>query len=283
MELIFADDSRQKKPSRVNMGGPLLAIGGLHVPAAQVGPFECALRSHCASIGFPANEQFKWSPSKDDVFQRKNLNGERRNEFFLHLLSLAAEHGATITVVIVDSSKRMASKKSKTHEEDVTTLFLERCDWACGGKVGLPIIAKPGGGAKDEKKFVAECMALIQEGTEYVDLKSLAIGILTAPSKQIRLLQLADVVTSCTVSRVAGENQFSPPVFKSILPLFRKDGDRIGGVGLKIHPDFSYLNLYHWVLGDAYFMKSGTGRPLPLKFYPYSGGPGEAAKELKAV
>ena len=52
--------------------------------------------------------------------------------------------------------------------------------------------------------------------------------------------------------------------------LLRSGSGRIGGVGLKIDPDFSYANLYHWVLGDTDFWRGNLGTPLPLNDRPYA-------------
>jgi len=93
----------------------------------------------------------------------------------------------------------------------------------------------------------------------------------------------ADVVTSCVVARVSGESTHSPPVFDLIKPLLRSDGHRIGGVGLKIHPDFVYANLYHWLLGDSHFHRFNIGFPMPLKDRPFSNDAGEAAFTLAAA
>ena len=68
--------------------------------------------------------------------------------------------------------------------------------------------------------------------------------------------------------------------FDMIHPILRREGDRIGGVGLKLHPDFVYANLYHWLVGDAHYWRGNIGTPLPLKGRPYSTDPGEAAHEL---
>jgi hypothetical protein len=62
---------------------------------------------------------------------------------------------------------------------------------------------------------------------------------------------------------LAGENRFSPEIFKFIKPLFRKEFSRIGGVGFKIHPDMRYKNLYYWLLGDEFLKRGNSGNPLP--------------------
>ena len=42
-----------------------------------------------------------------------------------------------------------------------------------------------------------------------------------------------------------------------------QDRQRIGGVGLKIHPDLRYANLYYWLVGDDVIFKGWNGFPLP--------------------
>ncbi len=98
---------------------------------------------------------------------------------------------------------------------------------------------------------------------------------MTADSKHIRLLQLADVITSCSIARIAGENRYSPEIFELIKPLFREGYGRMGGIGLKIHPDMRYQNLYHWLLGDDIIKRGDIGIPLPEKGSLYDESPGE--------
>lgn len=152
---------------------------------------------------------------------------------------------------------RCTRSKSTNHEEDVTSLFLERVDWCLtsAGSDGVVVAASPGGGKKAEEKFLAGCLELLEAGTEYMTLGGIALGVLTARSRYIRLLQLADAVASCTLARVSSESNFSPETFQHVRRILRSDGSRVGGVGLKIHPDFKYANLYHWLVGDEYWWK----------------------------
>jgi hypothetical protein len=171
----------------------------------------------------------------------------------------------------------MAREESADHEQDVVTLFLERVSYALGSAFteGIVVVAKPSGGAKNEESFLARCLELIESGTEYQALDNLPVGVFTAHSRRIRLLQLADVITSCTVARIAGEHRHSEEVFALVKPLFRNSGDRVGGVGVKIHPDLVYGNLYHWLLGDSYIPRSGDRRALPDFSLPFAEHPNE--------
>jgi hypothetical protein len=97
--------------------------------------------------------------------------------------------------------------------------------------------------------------------------------MVTEDSRRSRLLQLADVVTGCTTALVCGEEAWAPALFSSIKPLLDGSETRKGGVGLKIHPDLLYANLYHWLLGDTHLWKGSTGFGLPRSGLPYGTSP----------
>lgn len=290
MDLIFADDARQSRPSRIGIG-PLVAIGGVHVRAEAVGALEREIESLCARTGFPPGEQFKWSPTKKELVMRA-LVGDSRLRFYQDLFALAAAHRVKACVVLEDTTKSAArtgqvkdgrfEPGSKTHEEDAIALFLERCQNAlrAAGREGLVMATKPSGGNTSEGKFLGQCFELHQTGTEYTPLDRMPLGVVTAPSREKRLLQLADVVTSCTTARVSGESDFSPAVFAMIQPLLRRGLGHVGGVGLKIHPDGRYLNLYHWLVGDPYYTRRGRVLELPDAGHLYYQDAGEAAHGL---
>jgi hypothetical protein len=69
---------------------------------------------------------------------------------------------------------------------------------------------------------------------------------------------------------VAGHTEFAAPIFESIKPIFPKGiYGTVGGWSVKIHPDFSYLNLYHWLLGDESYWRRMTGWDLPREQFPF--------------
>jgi hypothetical protein len=124
MDLFAIDDSAHSKPTRDGMG-PLVAVGGVHVPGDQVRELEHGLDELCADYDFPAGEEFKWSPHRKS-WMHKSLVGADRTDFFMDALRLAHGAHAVAVVVMADTTKNMAAKASQTHEEDVTQLFLER-------------------------------------------------------------------------------------------------------------------------------------------------------------
>jgi len=109
------------------------------------------------------------------------------------------------------------------------------------------------------------CIDRINVGTAYTKLDKLALALST-DSRLSRLVQLADVITACSTSYVAGNVRWSRKVFcEGVLPLLREDYGRKGGCGLKIHPDRRYGNLYHWLLGDTHHVRNRARVILPAK------------------
>lgn len=253
--------------------GPLVAAGGLHVPSENVRALERELDRLCRETGFPDREEFKWSPSKRQWMYSK-LKFERRETFFLSALEAAERSGTTAIVCINDKTARPAAAESETHEEDVVTVLLERIEHllASRGTDAIILVDRPSGDRSAEVRYLAERLQRINSGTRYVAFKRLAL-VLASQSGLVRLLQLADLVVSCTLQHVAGESRYSPPIFEAIRRLLRRDYGRIGGAGLKLHPDFTYTNLYHWLCGDEDFVRFQTSVPLPLDRRPYATGP----------
>jgi hypothetical protein len=263
--LLFLDDSAQPNCSRERVGR-LVAIGGIAVEASACRALELSVDEVCRkNYGFPEREPFKWSPNKDH-WMRANLIGERRNQFFNEVLRLAAQHGAIGLAAVSDATKGLATPQAKTAEMDVLIMTLERFDLTLGQDVGLVIAARPSGGRGDEDKFLVSCAEAINAGTDYVKFERLVASVVTMPFANSRLLQLADLVVSITTAMVAGHKEFAGKIFPAIRAILRTSGGRVGGIGLKIHPDYSYANLYHWLLGDQRFKSSDlpiANRPFP--------------------
>jgi hypothetical protein len=263
--LLFLDDAAQKNCSRERVGR-LVAIGGIAIEASVCRKLERAVDDLCRNTyGFPVGEPFKWSPNKDH-WMRDNLVRDRREQFFNEVLKLAAQHGAIGLAAVSDATKGLAIPKARTAEMDVLIMTLERFDLALGLDVGMVVAARPSGGKGDEDKFLVSCAEAINAGTDYVKFEKLATNVVTMPFINSRLLQLADLIVSISTAMVAGHKEFAGRVFPAVKSILRTRDGRIGGIGLKIHPDYSYANLYHWLLGDQHFKNSGlpiANRPFP--------------------
>ena len=271
MDFFWADDARQNNPSRPGMG-PLVAAGGVHVPIQAAASIEAEINTVCADYRFPEREVFKWSPDRK-LWMHGNLIGQQRRKFFLDLFDLA--HSMEVkAAVIVEDTKRSTATGADSAEIDVTRLLLERVDSQFGRNrtKGVVVFDRPGGGSKNEDAFLSQCFDTLDQGTDYVSFQNISY-ILSAHSRLQRLIQLADVVTSCTLAAVAGECRYAPPVFAAIRKILARDGQRVGGTGLKIHPDFRYANLYHWLVEDSDLGQRSGGLRLPLDDRPYACAP----------
>jgi hypothetical protein len=272
MHIFFADDSAHGRPSRKGMGS-LVATGGLLVDADNLASLEKSIEFACTRAGFPSGEEFKWSP-RANAWMRKSLVDDTRRDFFLAVAQTCKDHDATATVIVSDETSR-TPLSCTTHQEFVTKMLIERVNWLARAKQSTALIVsdRPGGNATTDRIFLAQCLEAIQKGTGYVTPKHIAINAVSTDSKLIRLLQAADLFVSCVTAFVAGESTFSPPIFAAIRPLLASQAGRAGGIGLKLHPDFSFVNLYHWLLGDSHFWRGNTGFPLPFKNRMYAKDP----------
>ena len=273
MRLFFADDSRQNNPSRPGMS-PLISVGGFEVDSVSVRSLEKSIDDLCRNYGFPtgASGEFKWSPKRNKHWMYHGLTGAHRQAFYDDLLSMAKGHDVTATVIIEDTNYKTATVCANP-EEDVVNLLLERIEGRMSRICddGIVIVDQPSGGVNTP--YLAHCLQIIQSGTSYVSVQHIALNVLSTPSHLVRCLQLADVITACTLAYVSGEWTHSPQIFPKIRTLLDNDWSRIGGVGVKIHPDGRYRNLYHWLLGDTMFKRGSVGDPLPSAQYAYHAGP----------
>jgi hypothetical protein len=273
MKLFFLDDARQNSPSRPGMRR-LIAAGGISLLGERVGEVERALHLLCRNqYGFPPGEEFKWSPGRR-LWMRDNLVREARLHFYRDVIRIMAEADAKATVVVEDCQYNRATD-AHTAEMDVVRMCLERVCNQCSENPseGLVFTDLSMGGLSDEDKFLEGCLQSIQSGYGYIRPKALALNVVSTSSKFIRLLQVADIVTSATLAAVAGEYTFSVPVVEELKAIYRKEFGVIGGRGVKIHPDSKYVNLYHWLFGDELFKRLNTGYPLPMKSRPYANDP----------
>ena len=281
MDFVFADDAVQKNPTRPGMAGhELLALGGLYVPGEAVAGIEKTLEALCADNGFPArgnpdglSNEFKWSPGRE-CWMASGLVGAARESFFNGVLAILAEGECQVYVVVSDTTFGTATNGALTPSDDVLNLFLaERTEWVLKSHdtCGVVVADRPSGGRTDESRFLVGCLDTLEIGTEYVLPAHVAFNVVTTNSRFVRLLQAADVVTSCTLARVSGESVYSPSVFARVVPLMPKGYyDVYGGTGLKIHPSNHYANLYHWLLGDELIWRGGLGYRLPLPTQAYA-------------
>jgi hypothetical protein len=273
MYFVFADDAKQEHPTRERMG-PLVSAGALLVDSTKLRDLETAIEKLCKDAGFPVEDprksEFKWSPGSE-LWMKKNLVGSERERFFLSVVNCLRE-AEVKTIVAIDDTHASTANESRngtvrlTHEQDATYLLFERINRFVRelGENAVVINDRPSGG--DENKFLAEALEMWRKGTRFVKFDRIAINLLCTQSRFVRLLQCADLVTSCITAHVSGEHLWSPRVFAAIRPLLCSKDGRMGGSGLKFNTT-RHRNLYHWLLGDATYHASGTEYPLPFDNY----------------
>lgn len=272
MDIFFADDSVQRTPTREGMN-KLVGVGGLYVPSENVNALERALNQLCIVAGFPPGHEFKWSPRRED-WMYQGLTGQPRTAFFSEVIRCCTEHGISAAVAISDT-RSGHPENCISHEAFIIHLLIERIEWLASHATRDVVVVfdRPGGAQAEEESFLAGCLETIQNGTSFLRPERIALNALSTSSHFVRLLQVADLFTGCITAYVAGESRFSPQLIPAIRPLLARDGDRIGGFGIKIHPDFWYANLYHWLFGDTHFWRGNTGHQFPLATHPYSRSP----------
>jgi hypothetical protein len=128
-------------------------------------------------------------------------------------------------------------------------------------------VDRPTGGRADENRFLKSCLETLSTGTAYKDFDRIAINVVSTPSNLVRCLQLADLVTSCSIAYLAGEGTWSPPLFQECIRPILTRRERVNGIGLKLHPGMCFENLYYWILDGT---DLGWYRPpVPNEELPY--------------
>ncbi|KXK01432.1 MAG: hypothetical protein UZ17_ACD001001655 [Acidobacteria bacterium OLB17] len=251
--------------------GQLVAFGGALFPEKSVRPFAEMVDSIAESCGIPARDEIKWSPKKGSWI-RENLVGDARTDCYRQIISAARELGIQALVIVWDTG-RTTLKGEKAFEKCLDFAF-ERLsvNLSKRNEHALIIADRPGGGKKEEASFLENFLNRVESGTEYSMPEWCSLNVLTTPSKLLRQLQLADLITGITTAMVAGQYKYAAPLFEEVKPMLLRNYDgTIGGTGLKVFPD-SLWNLYHWVLGEEVFWKvrESAGIELPMERLPYA-------------
>lgn len=272
MHLVFVDDSKQQSPTRSGVG-PLVGMGALGIPADAALGAGRALDALCTTTGFPPGEEFKWSPPPGS-WMRSGLVGATREAFWFSVVDILRSHDCYALFVAEDQGRSPATNAQVSAELDATCLLLERIAQRLkrDHQTALVLTDRPSGGTSEENAYLGDLYSLLSTGTDFVSHEEISI-VAATQSRLVRLLQAADMITSCLTAYVAGESTYSPPVASRLLELLPAEYGRRGGASVKLHPDFCFLNLYHWLFGDEFYKHGNAGHPLPMAARPYNAGP----------
>ncbi|CAM5640686.1 hypothetical protein STAFG_0362 [Streptomyces afghaniensis 772] len=182
----------------------------------------------------PGGEEFKWKPSKGSWLD--NAGGEVVKGARRRMLEIAGQCGVRTAVVIWD---RGCADWDKEYAANAILGYLyERIEreLQTTNERGVVIADEPGGGRKDQTKWLTEALDLTTVGTTYVKPDRVVMPIVTAPSDHVPHLQLADLVTAATTAAVAGLRN-GLELIELLKPLARRNAcGRIGGSGLALVP-----------------------------------------------
>lgn len=267
MHIAFIDDSKQTG-KRLGMGD-LLALGAAIFPETSVGPFTTRVGDLFDELSIPRDTEMKWNVP-DGSFLKTAPPGTRHS-LYERVLRLADDLRVRTVVVIWDSGRTYLQGDSA--KRLVLQYLYERISVALdkAKDIGILVADKPGGGVKNEAKWLARTLTLTDFGTEFVEPGRVVMPVVTAPSHHLRHLQLADLVVSSTTAVVAGRNPYADELLPHLMRLAHRNAfGYVGGTGIKLFPD-DLVNLYHWVFSEDAYSKVGMGTawPLPQEGYEY--------------
>jgi hypothetical protein len=208
MRLVFLDDSEQTNPPRAGLRR-LLAVGAVIVPEAAVAGYAADLAAIRTDLDVPPGEELKWKPSKGSFLA--SAGGEVNRTLRRRMLEAAIAQQVRTVVVIRDFG--VSRIKTEVGHELLRYLY-ERISMHLDAHddLGIVIADKPGGGAREDGRWLAETLPLTDGGTEYVTADRIVLPIVTAPSHHVPHLQLADLKS------FAGSGDMIGPVLPAATP-----------------------------------------------------------------
>ncbi|GAA2500555.1 hypothetical protein GCM10010406_41320 [Streptomyces thermolineatus] len=254
MRLIFIDDSKTRDCPREHLG-ELVSVGAVFVPDQAVKPFAEDLDRIRQDLGVPEGEEIKWKPSRGSFLY--SAGGEVNGELRKRMLEAARDRGITSAVVLWDRGHKNLPQEQI--EPKILEWLYQRIEMHLNDHddVGMIIADKPGGGPKQESKWLADSLRLTQEGAAYVPAERVVLPMVTAPSDHIPHLQLADIVVAGTTAAVAGR-----PAGLKLAPLLnelahKRSQGLAGGAGIVLWPK-EIRDLHWWVFKENHYIK-GNG------------------------
>jgi hypothetical protein len=274
MRVAFLDDSEQASPPRAGLGH-LLAFAAVIFPEEGLAPFAEDLSGIATDLGIPAGEEIKWNPPRGSFL--KSAGGQLVKALRRRMLEAALDHHVRTVTVIIDHGVRYQGRSKPEVGKIILEWLYERVSMHLGdhNSPGIMIADKPGAGAREEKRWLAEALELTRDGTEYVEPGRVVLPVLTADSRHVPHLQLADLVAAATSGAVAGNRpalELGPLLAKL---MHRHSLGGANGAGLVLYPR-TYTNLLYHCFGETTASKPSrmSGHTLPWRGWPYAADDG---------
>ena len=225
-----------------------------------------------ANLGIPFDEEIKWKPPKNSFLA--GAGSELVSTLRTRMLTAAVDHQIRTAVVLIDHGKRYTSRSKAEVGREILKWLYERISMHLRDydNIGLVIADKPGGGSKEDSRWLADTLQLTNDGTEYVTPDRIVMPIVTAASHHVPHLQLADLVVASTTAAVAG-HRHGLALGPLLLQLAHKNTHGLaGGAGIVLWPTPDLTNLLYWTFGESTYAKvaMNAGWTLPWRDWPYA-------------
>ena len=125
MDIFFADDAKQKNPTRQGIK-TLLGAGGFRVPSESSQALEKALKKLCADVGIPKDEKFKWSPGPElwmDFYHGGLATVDRTVRLYVDNVVIARSYIGPLGTGAAGSPQIATSPENKTVTEGQMATF----------------------------------------------------------------------------------------------------------------------------------------------------------------
>jgi hypothetical protein len=159
MRLVFIDDSEQRQPSRKGLGH-LRALGAVIFPEAEIAGFAEDLNKIRSELGIPVGEEIKWNPKKGTYLSA--AGGDVVSALRRRMLGTAIARDVRSIVVIIDHGKSYRNRSAAEVGREMLKWLFERISMHLAGEndPGVVVADKPGGGAREEKQWLAATLRL---------------------------------------------------------------------------------------------------------------------------
>lgn len=271
MRIVFVDDSAQSDPPRAGLER-LQALGAVIFPERQVAAYARAMAAIKDDLGIPSEEEIKWKPDRTESPVFASFDGGLVVQVRQRMLEEAIRCQVRTVVVIVNQQAPQGRSAAQAGAKILKWLY-ERVSMHLGDKndFGIMIADKPGGGHREDSRWLGETLRLTNDGTRYVRANKIVLPIVTAESCYVPHLQLADLVTAATTAAVAGRRSglTLAPLLTQLMHRHRLNA--VNGAGLVLQPDNLY-NLLYWCFSESTWAMPSTKIRLSLPFadWPYS-------------
>jgi hypothetical protein len=174
----------------------------------------------------------------------------------------------------IDHSKRCTGRSKAEVGRVILEWLYERISMHLGDHddIGIVIADKPGGGPREDSRWLADTLHLTNDGTEYVTPNRIVMPIVTAASHHVPHLQLAGLIVAATTAAVAG-HPHGLALGPLLLRLAHKNRQGLaGGAGIVLWPAPELTNILYWAFGEDTYAKvaMNAGWTLPWRDWPYA-------------